>query len=89
MLVYVILLCLTLVSVALLLNLVRLFKGPNMPDRVTALDSLYLNGLALVVLLGIWQASQLFFEVALLIAVMGFVSTVAVGKYLLHGEIID
>ena len=63
--------------------------GPDMPDRVLALDTLYINALALIVLFGIWLASDLFFEAALLIAVMGFVSTVAVGKHMLHGDIID
>lgn len=89
MLVYVITLCLCIVGVAVLLNLLRLFRGPDLPDRVLALDTLYINGLALIVLLGIGMASDVFFEAALLIAVMGFVSTVAVGKYLLHGDIID
>jgi multicomponent K+:H+ antiporter subunit F len=56
---------------------------------VLALDTLYINALALIVVFGIWLKSDLFFEAALLIAVMGFVGTVAVGKHLLHGEIID
>lgn len=89
MLAYVIPICFFIIGLAMLLNTVRLLKGPSMPDRVLALDTLYINGLALVVLLGIWLNSDLFFEIALLIAVMGFVSTVAVGKHLLHGDIID
>ncbi|MBA1272458.1 K+/H+ antiporter subunit F [Stutzerimonas azotifigens] len=89
MLAYVIPFCLVLISIALVLNLVRLIKGPDMPDRVLALDTLYINALALIILFGIWLASDLFFEAALLIAVMGFVSTVAVCKHLLHGDIID
>jgi multicomponent K+:H+ antiporter subunit F len=89
MLAYVIPLSLGLVSLALLLNLLRLVRGPDLPDRVLALDTLYINGLAFIVLLGIQLASDVFFEVALVIAVMGFVSTVAVSKYLLHGQIID
>lgn len=89
MLAYVIIFCMGLLGVAVLLNLIRLVRGPDMPDRVLALDTLYINGLALIVLFGIWLASDLFFEAALLIAVMGFVSTVAVGKHLLHGDIID
>ncbi|MBF0676142.1 K+/H+ antiporter subunit F [Pseudomonas sp.] len=89
MLAYVIPLCLVLIGVALVLNLLRLVIGPDMPDRVLALDTLYINGLALLVLFGIWLKSDLFFEAALLIAVVGFVSTVAVGKHLLHGDIID
>ncbi|MCU1716102.1 K+/H+ antiporter subunit F [Pseudomonas sp. 5P_3.1_Bac2] len=89
MLAYVMPICFCLLGVALLLNTLRLLQGPSMPDRVLALDSLYINGLALLVVFGIWQASSFFFEIALLIAVLGFVSTVAVGKHLLHGDIID
>lgn len=89
MLAYVIVLSMCLLGAAALLNLLRLLQGPSMPDRVLALDTLYINGLALVVLFGIWLNSNAFFETALLIAVMGFVSTVAVGKHLLHGDIID
>lgn len=89
MLSYVIPLCMGLMAIALVLNLIRLIRGPDMPDRVLALDTLYINALGLIILLGIGMASSLFFEAALLIAVMGFVSTVAVGKYLLHGEMID
>ena len=74
---------------ALALNAWRLLKGPSLVDRILALDTLYINGLALIILFGIWLASDLFFEAALLIAVMGFVSTVAVAKHLLHGDIID
>lgn len=89
MLTYVIPICLAIMSLAAILNLARLIIGPGMPDRVLALDTLYINALALIVLFGIWLASELFFEAALLIAVMGFISTVAVGKHLLHGDIID
>jgi len=89
MLTYVIPLCMAILGVAALLNVMRLLQGPDMPDRVLALDTLYVNALAMIVLFGIWLASDLFFEAALLIAVMGFVSTVAVAKHLLHGDIID
>jgi len=89
MLDYVIPLCLVLMSLSVLLTVARLIKGPDLPDRVLALDTLYINALALIVLFGIWLGSGLFFEAALLIAVMGFVSTVAVAKYLLRGDIIE
>lgn len=89
MLAYVIPFCMALMGVAMTLNMIRLVRGPDMPDRVLALDTLYINALALIVVFGIWLQSDLFFEAALLIAVMGFVGTVAVGKHLLHGEIID
>lgn len=89
MLGYVIPLCLALLGVALLLTLARLVKGPSLPDRILALDTLYINAIALIVLLGIWEGSDLYFEAALLIAVMGFIGTVAITKYLLRGDIIE
>ncbi|BCD87154.1 monovalent cation/H+ antiporter subunit F [Pseudomonas solani] len=89
MLAYVIPLCLVLLVIALLLTLARLVRGPCLPDRVLALDTLYVNAIALLMLLGIWQGTNLYFEVALLIAVLGFVGTVAVAKYMLRGDIIE
>ncbi|AQZ94971.1 K+/H+ antiporter subunit F [Halopseudomonas phragmitis] len=89
MLQFVILLCLGIMSVAVLLNLLRLLKGPDLPDRILALDTLYINAIALIMLLGLYLASDLFFEAALLIAVMGFVGTVAIAKHLLRGDIIE
>lgn len=89
MLAYVIPVCVALVGLALLLTLVRLVRGPSLPDRILSLDTLYINALALIVLLGIWENSDLYFEAALLIAIMGFVGTVAVTKYLLRGDIIE
>tara|TARA_B100000749_G_scaffold65262_1_gene48513 strand:- start:624 stop:893 length:270 start_codon:yes stop_codon:yes gene_type:complete len=85
----VILLCLGIMSVAVLLNLLRLLKGPDLPDRILALDTLYINAIALIMLLGLYLASDLFFEAALLIAVMGFVGTVAIAKHILRGDIIE
>ena len=78
-----------LVSGALLLSLWRLLEGPDKPDRILALDTLYINAIALLVLLGIHLSSSLYFEAALLIALMGFVGTVAFCKYLLRGDIIE
>jgi len=78
-----------LVTLALLFSLWRLIVGPSAPDRILALDTLYINTIALLVLLGIHLASALYFEVALLIALMGFVGTVALCKFLLHGDIIE
>ena len=89
MLGYVIPVCLGLLGLALLLTLARLVKGPSLPDRILALDTLYINAIALIVLLGIWEGSDLYFEAALLIAVMGFIGTVAITKYLLRGDIIE
>ncbi|MDX1367792.1 K+/H+ antiporter subunit F [Pseudomonas sp.] len=89
MLAYVIPVCLVIMGLALMLTLARLIKGPDMPDRILALDTLYINAIALLVLFGIWLGSDLYFEAALLIAVMGFIGTVAVAKYLLRGDIIE
>ncbi len=77
------------VALALALSLVRLLIGPDVPDRILALDTLYINAIALIVLFGLAQGSALYFEAGLLIAVMGFVSTVALSKYLLRGDIME
>lgn len=79
----------TLVGIALLLNLWRLIKGPNVLDRILALDTMYINSIALIVLLGLFFGSPLYFEGALLIAMLGFVSTAALCKYLLRGDLIE
>ena len=78
-----------LVAAAFALSGWRLLVGPSAPDRILALDTLYINAIALLVLLGLHEASALYFEVALLIALMGFVGTVALCKHLLRGDIIE
>lgn len=78
-----------LVSSASVLSLIRLLMGPSVPDRILALDTLYVNTIALVVLFGLRQGSTLYFEAALLIAVLGFIGTVALSKYLLRGDIME
>ena len=77
------------IAAALLLNFWRLIRGPSLPDRILALDTMYINTVALLVLFGIYQSLTVFFEAALIIALMGFVSTVALCKYLLRGDIIE
>ena len=78
-----------LVLFALAQNAVRLAIGPRALDRVTALDTMYINAIGLIILLGIWLRSTDYFEAALLIAMMGFVGTVALAKYVLRGDIIE
>lgn len=85
----VILIVSAMIGVSLLLNLWRLILGPSVPDRILAVDTMYINSIALIVLYGIKVASELYFEAALLIAMLGFVSTVAVCKFLLRGDIIE
>ncbi|UCZ57860.1 K+/H+ antiporter subunit F [Desulfurispirillum indicum] len=75
--------------IAQLLNLYRLLKGPSLPDRILALDTMYINAIALFILLGIFFDTTTYFEAALIIAVMGFISTVAASKYLLRGDIVE
>jgi multicomponent K+:H+ antiporter subunit F len=82
-------LALALAAAAGALCLWRLLRGPSTPDRILALDTLYIDTIALVVLLGMRLASPLYFEAALLIALLGFVGTVALAKYLLRGDIIE
>jgi multicomponent K+:H+ antiporter subunit F len=77
------------VGLALLLCLWRLLRGPEATDRVLALDTMYINVVALVVLLGLRDGSSVFFEAALLIALLGFASTVALARYLSRGDIVE
>lgn len=79
----------TVMCLCLLLNLIRLIEGPSTPDRILALDTMYINTIALILLFGFRLERAIFFEAALLIAMMGFVGTVALANYLLHGDIID
>ena len=77
------------IAISLLLNLWRLIVGPSVPDRILALDTMFINTIALIILYGMSMGPGLYFEAALLIAMLGFVSTVAVCKYLLRGDIIE
>ncbi|MAY42458.1 MULTISPECIES: K+/H+ antiporter subunit F [unclassified Neptuniibacter] len=77
------------ICISLILNLWRLFKGPSRPDRILALDTMYINSIALIILFGISSNTTLYFEAALLIAMLGFVSTAAMCKYILRGDLIE
>ena len=77
------------VSAAMLLNLYRLALGPDIVDRILALDTLVVNAIGLIILIGVAQGTEMYFEAALLIAMLGFVSTVALCKYLLRGDVIE
>lgn len=68
---------------------VRLLAGPSAHDRVLALDTLWMCGMLLALVLGIRFGTQVYFEVAMLIALAGFVSTIAMAKFLMRGEIIE
>lgn len=77
------------VTVAVLLCGWRLLRGPEMTDRLLALDTLYMNAVALIVLLGIRWNTSLLFEAALLVAMLGFASTVALARYLSRGDVVE
>ena len=70
-------------------SLVPVLRGATAQDRVLALDCLALNGMLLMLVLGIHQGSGNYFEAALLIALLGFVSSMAMAKFLLRGEVIE
>ncbi len=77
------------ITVASALTLYRLARGPDVLDRILALDTLVINTIGLIVLLGIWFGSTTYFEAALLFAMVGFLTTVALCKYFLRGNIIE
>ena len=78
-----------LLGLAMLCGVVRLLRGPRAQDRVLALDTLYVNGMLLVLTFGIRSGASLYFEAALVIGMLGFVSTAALAKFLLRGEVIE
>lgn len=77
------------VALALILTMWRMLRGPTPTDRVLALDTLYVNTVALVILLGLRLASDLLFEAALVIAMLGFVATVALARFIARGDVME
>lgn len=78
-----------LVGLAMLLALLRLLRGPSVPDRILALDTLYVCAIALLVLFGMHLGTAVYFEAALIIAMLGFVGTVVLSKYVLRRDIVE
>jgi multicomponent K+:H+ antiporter subunit F len=76
-------------TLALALNFIRLVKGPDFVDRILALDTLYINSAALLVLYGVRLGTDRYYEAALIIAMLGFLGTAALAKYLTRGDIIE
>ena len=74
---------------ALALALLRLYRGPSAQDRVLAMDLIYTIGMLVMMVLAIRYRSSMYFEAALLIALFGFVSSMAMAKFLLRGEVIE
>jgi len=78
-----------LLGLAMVFALYRLLRGPRAHDRVLALDTLYVDAMLLVLVHGIEAGTALYFEAALVIGMLGFVSTTALAKFLLRGEVIE
>ncbi|MCK7595095.1 K+/H+ antiporter subunit F [Pseudomarimonas salicorniae] len=76
-------------AVAMLLALVRLLRGPASTDRVLALDTLYVNAMALLILFGMKLDTSMYFEAALIIAMLGFVATVVLAKFIIRRDIME
>jgi multicomponent K+:H+ antiporter subunit F len=77
------------VVLAMVCCTIRLLLGPTAQDRVLALDTLWMCAMLLALMLGIRFANQVYFELAMLIALTGFVSSIALAKFLMRGEIIE
>ena len=82
-------LALAMLALAMLLCLFRLLRGPSMADRVLALDTLYINSLAGLMVAGVRLDDPTFFDAAIVIGMLGFIGTVAFAKYMLRGDIIE
>lgn len=80
---------LILLTLALVCTAFRIVRGPRAQDRVLGMDALYLNGMLIAVVYGIRTGSDLYFEAALIIGMLGFAATVALAKFLMRGEVIE
>ena len=74
---------------ALMMNLWVITMAKDIGDRILALDTMFINAIALMILYGLAVSSEMFFEAAMIIAMLGFVSTVAYARFLLRGNIIE
>lgn len=77
------------IALAMVLSLYRMVRGPDATDRILALDTLYINSLALLMLAGLQYGTNLFFEVTLVMSMLGFIGTVVLSKFLSHGDIAE
>ncbi|MFC7380014.1 K+/H+ antiporter subunit F [Brevundimonas sp. GCM10030266] len=80
---------LILLALAMAFAAYRIIRGPRAQDRVLGMDTLYLNGMLITVVFGIRTGSDLYFEAALIIGMLGFAATVALAKFLMRGEVIE
>lgn len=78
-----------LLALAMVCAAIRILRGPRAQDRVAGVDALFVNTMLLVLTFGIRSGASLYFEAALVIALLGFVGTLALAKFLLRGEVIE
>lgn len=83
------LLALVLLGLAMVAASIRMMRGPRAQDRIVAFDAFYVNAMLLLLVFGMRTGSTLYFEAALVIALLGFVATLALAKFLMRGEIIE
>ena len=86
---YALMLAFAIVGLSQLMAMVRVVIGPDTGDRILALDTMVVNAIGLIVLMGLAQGTRIYFEVSLIIAMLGFVSTVAYARFVLRGDIIE
>ncbi|OOG64164.1 K+/H+ antiporter subunit F [Sinorhizobium sp. A49] len=77
------------IGLAMAFALYRMIKGPRAQDRILGLDTLYINAMLMLLTFGIRTANSIYFESALIVALIGFVSSIAFGKFLMRGEVIE
>jgi len=76
-------------ALAMVCTLIRLLRGPAAQDRILAFDTMYIQGMLMVLVLGIRLGETTYFDIALLMALLGFVGSTALAKFLLRGEVIE
>ncbi|WP_342077682.1 K+/H+ antiporter subunit F [Yoonia sp. SS1-5] len=77
------------VALSQIMSMIRLVIGPDTGDRILALDTMVINAIGLIILLGVAQGTRIYFEASMIIAMLGFVSTVAYARFVLRGDIIE
>lgn len=76
-------------AIAMTISVYRIAIGPRAQDRVLGMDTLYVNAMLLLLTFGLRTGNGIYFEASLLIAILGFVSTVALSKFMMRGEVIE
>src|SRR3546814_21173663 len=75
-----------LLMVAMAIASLRMFVGPRAQDRIIGLDTLYINAMLLLATFGMGTGRTIYFDAALVIGLLGFVTTVSLPKFLMRGE---